>query len=221
MCQLPKLSSFFIISFCSISLMYGCANKDRGAIAPVVKEADSLSLLGGKNPYATVDQSPLDVSYYPEGYPQIKMAMPQQTDGPIARVLYSRPHKKGRSIFSNTENSLCKYGEPWRFGANEATEIEFYEPVVINNKNLAVGKYIIYCIPHEDRWILVLNSNLHSWGLNIDPTKDLVRIELPVQEQKPALEDFTMVFKPAYYGADLIMAWDNIKTVLPISFSKS
>lgn len=221
MYQLPKLSRFFLISCCSILWMYGCSNKERGTIAPVVKQADTVSSLGGKNPFATVDQSPLDVSYYPEGYPQIKMAMPQQTAGPVARVLYSRPHKKGRSIFSNTENSLCKYGEPWRFGANEATEIEFYEPVVINNKNLAAGKYILYCIPHEDRWVLVVNSNLHSWGLNIDPTKDVVRIELPVQEQKPALEDFTMVFKPAYYGADLVMAWDSIKTVLPISFSKS
>lgn len=221
MYQRPKLARFFFISFCSILWMYGCSNKERGTITPVVKQADTVSSLGGKNPFATVDQSPLDVSYYPEGYPQIKMAMPQQTAGPVARVLYSRPHKKGRIIFSKTENSLCKYGEPWRFGANEATEIEFYEPVVINNKNLAAGKYILYCIPHEDRWVLVVNSNLHSWGLNIDPTKDLVRIELPVQEQKPALEDFTMVFKPAYYGADLIMAWDSIKTVLPISFSKS
>jgi hypothetical protein len=42
-----------------------------------------------------------------------------------------------------------------------------------------------------------------------------------VQEQKPVLEDFTMVFKPAFYGADLIIAWDNVKTILPISFSKS
>ena len=219
--QLPKLSRIFFVTSCCFFLTTGCVNKNRTAIAPVVKSADSLSLLGAKNPYSAVDQSPMDVSYYPEGYPQIKMAMPQQIAGPIARVIYSRPHKKGRTIFSNSENSLCQYGKPWRFGANESTEIEFYEPVVINNKNLPAGRYALYCIPNQDKWVLVVNSNVHSWGLNIDPTKDLVRIELPVQEQKPALEDFTMVFKPAYYGADLIMAWDNIKAVLPINFSKS
>jgi Protein of unknown function (DUF2911) len=221
MYHLPKLSRFFLIGCSGLLLITGCINKNRTAISPVAKESDSLSLLSGKNPYASVDQSPMDVSYYPEGYPQIKMAMPQQTAGPVARVIYSRPHKKGRTIFSDSDNSLCTYGEPWRFGANESTEIEFYESVVINNKNLPAGRYILYCIPHEDKWVLVVNSNLHSWGLNIDPTKDLVRIELPVQEQKPALEDFTMVFKPAFYGADLIMAWDNIKTILPIHFSKS
>lgn len=221
MYHFSKLSRFFLFGCCSLFLMAGCADKGRGAINPVSNESESLPLTGGKNPYSSVDQSPMDISYYPEGYPQIKMAMPQQTAGPVARVIYSRPHKKGRTIFGNADNSLCKYGEAWRFGANESTEIEFYEAVVINNKNLAAGRYILYCIPHEDKWVLVVNSNLHSWGLNIDPTKDLVRIELPVLEQKPVLEDFTMLFKPAFYGADLIIAWDNVKTILPISFSKS
>ncbi|MEX0636374.1 MAG: DUF2911 domain-containing protein [Ferruginibacter sp.] len=201
--------------------MAGCVNKEYEAINPSAKNSDSLSLLFGKNPYSSIDQSPMDVSYYPEGYPQIKMALPQQTAGPIVRVIYSRPHKKGRIIFSNLENSLCKYEQPWRFGANESTEIEFYEPVVINNKNLAAGRYVLYCIPYEDKWVLAVNSNLHSWGLHIDSTQDVVRIELPVQEQKPVLEDFTMVFKPAFYGANLIIAWDNIKVLLPIYFSKS
>jgi len=221
MYQLQKLSCFFLISCCSIIWMAGCVNKEQEAINSGAKDADSLSLLSGKNPYSSIDQSPMDVSYYPEGYPQIKMAMPQQTAGPVARVIYSRPHKKGRIIFSHSENSLCKYGQPWRFGANESTEIEFFEPVVINNKNLSAGRYVLYCIPQEDRWVLVVNSNLHSWGLHVDPDQDITRIELPVQEQKPALEDFTMVFKPAYYGADLIIAWDSIKVILPINFSKS
>ena len=221
MYQLPKLSLILLATCCCFILATGCSNKNRDAAISEGKAADSLALLGGKNPFSAIDQSPMDVSYYPEGYPQIKMAMPQQTAPPVARVIYSRPHKKGRIIFSNSENSICQYGEPWRFGANESTEIEFYEPVVINNKNLPAGRYVLYCIPHQDKWVLVVNSNLHSWGLNIDPTKDLVRVELPVQEQKPALEDFTMVFKPAYYGADLIMAWDNVKAVLPIIFSKS
>ena len=50
----------------------------------------------------------------------------------------------------------------------------------------------------------------------MDPSKDIFKTEVPVAEQSPVLEDFTMVFQPAASGADLIMAWGNIKVVLPI-----
>jgi hypothetical protein len=54
----------------------------------------------------------------------------------------------------------------------------------------------------------------------MDTTKDLFRTDVPVMEQNPPLEDFTMVFQEANYGADLLMAWDNVKTILPIEFAK-
>src|SRR5215203_4768715 len=74
------------------------------------------------NPYAPVDVSPMDLSYLPADYP--KMSAKKM---PVARVMYSRPHKQGRKIFG----SLLKFEEAWRLGANEATEIEFFQPVRI------------------------------------------------------------------------------------------
>jgi hypothetical protein len=49
-------------------------------------------------------------------------------------------------------------------------------------------------------------------------TKDFLKTEIPTMDLNPPLEDFTMVFLPATHGADLLMAWDNVKTVLPIVF---
>ena len=43
------------------------------------------------------------------------------TEPLAARVVYSRPKKEGRTIFGG----LVEYGQVWRLGANEATEIEF------------------------------------------------------------------------------------------------
>jgi hypothetical protein len=40
----------------------------------------------------------------------------------VARLIYSRPTKNGRVIFGD----LLEYGKVWRLGANEATEIEFF-----------------------------------------------------------------------------------------------
>lgn len=170
------------------------------------------------NPYSNVDQSPLDIAYCPAQYPQRKIKG-ELNGGPVARVIYSRPHRKGRVIFSNDPNSLCPYGKPWRLGANEATEIEFFKPVLMAGKNVSAGRYIMYCVPHLDKWEIVLNKNLDSWGLNIDRSKDVLTLEAPVQAQDPALEDFTMLFQDTAEGAELLMSWDNVKVQLPLIFS--
>lgn len=161
----------------------------------------------------------MDMSYFPVDYPLQKMNRADSL--PLAaRIIYSRPHKKNRIIFSNSPKSLCQYGKEWRLGANEATEIEFFKTVSINGKNIAKGSYILYCIPNADRWTIILNSNLHTWGLHMDASKDIFKTDIPVMLQSPPLEDFTMVFIPAKYGADLLMAWDNVKVQLPVEFSK-
>lgn len=192
---------------------------ERKQAGPQVKITDSAVSVPQKNPYSNIDQSPLDMIYFPADYPQLKMVKADSVSL-IARVIYSRPHKKGRTIFGN-EQSLCPYGKPWRLGANEATEIEFFTNVSIQGKNVAKGAYILYCIPYPDHWTLVLNSNLHTWGLHINEEKDILRTDIPVIKQEPALEDFTMLFTKAVYGADLLMAWDNVKTVLPVEFAVS
>jgi len=48
-------------------------------------------------------------------------------DGTYLKVTYGQPRKKGRNIFGE----LVPYGELWRTGANEATEITITEDVKI------------------------------------------------------------------------------------------
>lgn len=164
------------------------------------------------NPYTPVDLSPMDMAWLPVDYPKLSVKRLQ----PVARVIYSRPHKQGRKIFGN----LVKYGERWRLGANEATEIEIFIPVTIQDIKIPKGKYILYCIPEQDRWTIVFNSNLNSWGLNLDPSKDLYRFSIPAQTKKQAVEYFTMVFQATSTGADLIMAWDNVEARLPLQYTE-
>lgn len=165
------------------------------------------------NPYAPVDVSPMDLSYLPSDYPKQKTTKKM----PVARVIYSRPHKGGRKIFG----ALIKFDEPWRLGANEATEIEFFRNVKIQNKNIAKGKYILYCIPHRDRWTIVFNSNLYSWGLELDSTKDLMHFDVPIEILKnQSIEYFSMVFMENQKGADLVMAWDDTEARMAIEYTE-
>lgn len=205
-----------ITLICLLTFLFSNCNnpQPKTAVAPI--NPDSIS---SENAYAPIDKSPMDMSYYPADFPLQKMNG-AVADMPVARVIYSRPHKNGRIIFGADDNSLCQYGLPWRLGANEATEITFFKNVSISGTNVNKGTYVAYCIPQSDHWTIILNNNLYTWGLHMDSTRDVLKTDIPTMVQEPALEAFTMVFKDMPYGADLVMAWDNVKAVLPLEFSK-
>jgi hypothetical protein len=167
----------------------------------------------GANPYLPIDLSPVDIAYFPVDYPIAKMSH-QEAGPPLARVIYSRPHKQGRTIFGN----LLKYGEHWRLGANEATEIELFQNAIIQNKQVARGRYILYAIPQAAHWTIAFNRNVHSWGLKQDTAQDAYRFQIPVEKAVAPVEFFTMVFQKTATGADLLMAWDDAAARLPFSF---
>jgi len=165
------------------------------------------------NRYAPVDISPMDMSYYPADYPKIKMSNPA-APLPNARVVYSRPHLQGRQLFP----SILKFEKPWRLGANEATELQLYEDAMILGQKVKAGRYILYCIPSEKTWTIILNSNIDSWGLDQDPGKDIARFIIPATITNQRIEYFTMIFEKTGDEVDLLMAWDNVEARLPITF---
>ena len=207
--------TYWCIVFIAACVFNSCTSASNNNTPPELPK----QVIEPVNPYAAVDKSPMDISYYPVNYPMQLMSGNDST-GLIARVIYSRPQKSGRVIFGNEAPPKCvqQYGAYWRLGANEATEIEFFKPVTINGKKIAKGRYIIYCIPYEDKWTIVFNGNLFSWGLHPDTTKDIASTDIPAVKTDKVIEYFTMVFQESPTGANLIMVWDNVKAVLPISF---
>ena len=161
-----------------------------------------------------VDKSPMDMSYYPTGYPVLKI-QDKITEPLIARVIFSRPQKNGRTIFGE----LLEYGQVWRLGANEASEIEFFQHVKIAGTRIKKGRYTLYCIPFPDKWTIILNRETDTWGsFKYDPAKDVLRTDVPVQKQGEVLESFVMAFEKTPAGANLIIGWDNLRVNLPFSY---
>lgn len=165
------------------------------------------------NVYAEVDLSPMDMSYFPPKYPQLKMAGATTTPA-VMRVIYSRPHLQGRKLFED----IIKYGQNWRLGANEATELNIFQPVTIGNTKLPVGRYTLYAIPKAGYWTIVVNNNLDIWGLKQEENEDLIKVQVPVTYYNPVMEYFTMVFEKSESGANLVIAWDDVIAKLPIKF---
>lgn len=210
---------YFLLSLYCV-LLFSCNIRKTEPVEtgdkPVVVQRDSTNpAVPGRNSnaYAPVDVSPMDMSYYPEDYPKMKMSK-KISSPPHARVVYSRPHLQGRQLF----HEVLRYGEPWRLGANEATELDLYKEVTIQGKSIAPGRYTLYCVPEKDNWIIAINSNIDSWGLEPDPSKDIARFSVPIKQNSNALEYFTIVFRQVDGATGLLMAWDNIEAFLPISF---
>lgn len=131
------------------------------------------------------------------------------------KVTYGRPHKKGREIFGD----LVPYGEVWRTGANEATEITLTKDVIINKRRLKAGTYTIFTIPEKDKWKVIFNSDLGQWGAyNYNPAKNILEINAEVSEMDETYEPFTIEFQIQDDETNLLMMWDKTKASFTISF---
>lgn len=163
---------------------------------------------------SNLDSSPLDMSYYPVDYPVLKVQ--DKVSGPlVARVVYSRPQKRGRKLFGD----LVTYGQVWRLGANEATEIEFFRDVKIDNKTVKKGRYTLYALVNEDKWTLILNKETDTWGaFRYDSSKDVMRTTVPVEKQSDIAEALSISFQKTEKGANLTISWDDVLVKLPIGW---
>lgn len=161
-----------------------------------------------------LDKSTLDISYYPVNYPILKVQN-KISKPPVARLIYSRPLKNGRTVYGE----LVEFGEVWRLGANEATELELFSDAVIGGKKIPKGRYSMFCIPTEEKWTIIINKDTDVWGaFQYSEANDVARIDVIPGKQEKTVEPFTISFFEDSSGINLIIAWDNIKAKLPFSY---
>ncbi len=129
-------------------------------------------------------------------------------------LVYSRPSAKGRKIFGD----LVPNGKLWRTGANEATKIIFSETVEIGGKKIDSGTYVLYTIPFEESWEVILNKGLNNWGIDgYKETEDVIRFKIVPSKTKAVVETFTIQFaniKPQ--SCDIEILWEQTKATIPV-----
>lgn len=130
-------------------------------------------------------------------------------------LTYSRPNVKGRKVFGD----LVPYGKLWRTGANAATRIKFADDVKIGGADVKAGEYVIYTVPAENEWEIVINKGLTNWGIDgYKQEEDVARVKVKPTKLSEAQETFTMQFvniKPN--GTDLQILWDKTAVNVPIT----
>jgi hypothetical protein len=131
------------------------------------------------------------------------------------KITYSQPHKRGRPVFGN----LVPYGQLWRTGANEATEITTTGDISLNNQLLKAGTYSIFTIPDKERWTIIINGENGLWGAyNYNTKRDVMRFEVTAQQTDDTYEAFTILFEDKNGLAELLLLWDKTKISIPVKF---
>jgi hypothetical protein len=164
----------------------------------------------------SLDQSPLDLSYCPANYPMMK-TQGKNSETLIARVFYSRPSVLGRKIFGE----LIAFDKIWRVGANESTEIEFFKDVTVGSAKLKKGRYTLYAIPRENKWTIIFNKDLYTWGAFVyDSKKDIARTDVSPKSLQQPVEALTIYFERSHIGYQMNILWENTGVSVPISTAK-
>lgn len=136
-------------------------------------------------------------------------------DGAEISVFYCRPSKKGRVIFGGLE----PYEKVWRTGANEATTFTTNKDLSIGDKTLA-GKYTLWTVPNKEKWTVIFNSKMYSWGVSFgrvasrEVAADVLQIEVPVETLPTVQEQFLISFDETVPA--MVVAWDKTKITVPL-----
>jgi len=83
--------------------------------------------------FDNIDNAPVDISYLTT----------RKIPKPLVKVVYGRPQKESNIVFGDQ----VPYGEVWRTGANEATEVKFYTDMSFGRKLVKAGTYVLHTIP--------------------------------------------------------------------------
>lgn len=178
----------------------------------------SMGLNAQELKFSGMDPSPMDAAHYPRGAAFQNYLDEDDPDRvQQIKVLYCRPQKKGREIFGG----LVPWGQDWRLGANEATEVTFFQPVEIGGTYIPAGTYTMFAQPYPQQWIIKISQERFIGGAeNRDITKDIAAVSVPTTSVADVREYFTIGFqKVDDYNVNMIFEWDQTRAALPINLN--
>ncbi len=157
--------------------------------------------------FKKLDENPLDISYYRES----------RAMSPIIKVIYGRPTlKKGKAF-----GGQVPFNKLWRTGANEATEVTFFQDIIFGDQPVKAGTYVLVTVPGEKEWEVILNKKLDVWGaFQYDPKEDIAKIKIPVNNAE-RLEVFSIAFKRIIHNEiQMVLGWDSTRVKIPLKIKE-
>jgi hypothetical protein len=91
------------------------------------------------------------------------------------------------------------------------------KPATINNKPIVPGRYSIYAIPNANKWNIIFNKNIYTFGhFNYIEKDNVLTTDALVTKRNNVLETFLIYFQKTSNGCNMIITWDTEIVTLPI-----
>ena len=186
-----------------ISTLFISAVALAGALPVMAQSSHRVASTGGLSPHETTSRV---------------------IEGNRVTITYGRPFTKDprsgevRKIWGG----LVPYGEPWRMGADEATLLITQKPIELGGKTIPAGAYTLYMVPNESGASqLAISTRLGGWGVPVDTSHDLARVDLQKEALDKSVDQFTMaVEKNPSGGGVLKLTWENTQFSLLFTVQK-
>jgi hypothetical protein len=167
-----------------------------------------IASTGGKSPHETVSA-----------------VIGDRRTGNRVTLTYGRPYtadpKSGqpRKIWGE----LVPWGKAYRLGADEATLLITQKPLVFGETTIPAGAYTLYHVPVENGASkLVFSNALGKWGVPVDETHDVARVDLKKTTLDQPVEQLTLGIQndAATGGGVLTIRWETTEFSVPFTVGK-
>jgi hypothetical protein len=140
-------------------------------------------------------------------------------------ITYGRPFsaKPGTTEVRKIWGTLVPWGKAWRMGSDEATTLITQQPLMLGGTAVPAGAYTLYMVPMENGTSkLAISKKIGQWGVPVDESQDLARVDLKKDTTEKAYDQFTMaVDKDQATGGGVIkMMWENTQFSVPFTVQK-
>ena len=147
-------------------------------------------------------------------------------NGNRVTITYGRPFSKDpkSAEIRKIWGTLVPWEKAWRLGSDEATLLITQQSLVIGETTIAPGAYTIYMVPSEKGVSkLAFSSNLGKWGIPVDETHDVARVDLKKDAVEKSVDQLTIAVAadpaPATSGV-IKITWETTQFSLPFTVKK-
>lgn len=172
------------------------------------QNAARVASTGGKSPHETTSA-----------------VIGERRTGNRVTITYGRPYTKdpktgeARKIWGG----LVPWDKANRLGADEATLLLTQKPLVFGQTIIPAGAHTLYIVASETGTSkLAFSSNLGKWGVPVDESKDIARINLTKTTLDEPVEQLTITVEndTASGGGVLNIKWDTMQFSAPFTVAK-
>jgi hypothetical protein len=96
--------------------------------------------------------------------------------------------------------------------SGNSTKIKFDEDVLIDNKLIQAGTYLLFTIPGPQDWTVILNTDTTLYGTGgYDERKDKIRFKAKSEATHRYYESFTIDIDVILDNAELNLSWEKTR----------